>query len=62
MDKFHQYARIAFVGGLSVAIVANEQDPHIHEAGPRGAIFEPVVTGTSSSWSIYLGTGTTFGR
>jgi hypothetical protein len=56
MGKFHQYARIAFVGGLSVAIVVNEQHLHIHQEVPvwpgNGYGLEAIVNGTSTSTSI----------
>jgi hypothetical protein len=64
MGKFHQYAKIAFIGSTGLSMVIGEQPPHIEQDGPiRGAFFEPVVAGTSSSISTYLGTSiTTFGR
>jgi hypothetical protein len=61
--KYRQYTNGLVIGGVGVSMVVGEQHPHIEQDGPvRGAIFEPVVAGTSSSWSTYLGTGTTFGR
>jgi hypothetical protein len=61
-SKFRQYAKIVFIGGVGLPMVIGEQHPHIEQSTVRGAIFEPVVAGTSSSWTTYTGTGTTSGR